>query len=111
MTQTVENKILSRIYGNKRGFVFTPAVFSDSGSYNAVLGILKILCDKGQIRRLARGLYDYPERHPRLGVLSPTPERIAQALAGKEGLRIQTTGAYAANALGLRVQLTSKSVF
>jgi hypothetical protein len=111
MAQTIENKILSRIYGNKRGFLFTPAIFSDLGSYNAVAGILKNLCDKGQIRRLARGLYDYPKHHAQLGDLSPSAEQIAQALAGKDGLRIQPIGAYAANVLGLSTQVPAKAVF
>jgi hypothetical protein len=111
MTQTVENKIVSRIYGKKRGFVFAPADFRDLGSYNAVAGILKKLCDRGQIRRLARGLYDYPRQHPQLGDLAPTPDQIAQALAGKEGLRIQPSGAYAANVLGLSEQVPAKVVF
>jgi hypothetical protein len=91
--------------------VFTPAVFSDLGSYSAVVGILKRLCDKGQIRRLARGLYDYPKHDARFGVLSPSAEQIAQALAGKEGLRIQPIGAYAANVLGLSTQVPAKAVF
>ncbi|MBN2581007.1 MAG: hypothetical protein JXB10_18640 [Pirellulales bacterium] len=56
-------------------------------------------------------MYDYPECHPQLGNLTPPAERIAQALAGKEGLRIQPTGAYAVNVLGLSTQVPAKVVF
>ncbi len=63
------------------------------------------------IRWLARGLYLYPKTHPKLGVLSPTPDQIAQALAGKDDLRIQPSGAYAANLLGLSEQVPAKVVF
>jgi hypothetical protein len=56
-------------------------------------------------------LYLYPKTHPKLGVLSPTPEQIARALAGKDHLRIQPSGAYAANLLGLSEQVPAKAVF
>lgn len=111
MAKSVEKSILSRIYGHKRGWVFTPAHFLDLGSYTAVALALKNLCDKGQIRRLARGLYDYPRKHPRLGELAATPEGIAQALADKDGSRIQPSGAYAANVLGISEQVPARVVF
>ena len=37
-TQTLSDKILSRIYGKKRGWVFTPVHFRDLGND---IGILK----------------------------------------------------------------------
>ena len=109
--QTVENKTLSRIYGKKRGWVFTPAHFLDLGSYDSVTRALKSLCDRNLIRRLARGLYDYPRQHEKLGDLAPSPDDIAHALAGKDSLRIQPSGAYAANILGLSEQIPAKIVF
>lgn len=111
MTQSVENSILSRIYGHGRGWSFTPSHFLDLGSYAAVTLALKNLCDKGKIRRLARGLYDYPRTHPKLGDLAATPEQIAQALADKSSSKIQPSGAYAANLLGLSEQVPAKAVF
>jgi len=110
-TQTLSDKILSRIYGKKRGWVFTPVHFRDLGNDFGIRKALQSLSDRGVIRRLARGLYLYPETHPRLGVLSPTPDQIAQALAGKDDLRIQPSGAYAANLLGLSEQVPAKVVF
>jgi hypothetical protein len=109
--QPVENKILSRIYGKKRGWVFTPSNFLDLGSRANVGMALKNLCDRGLIRRQARGLYDYPKQHPKLGELAPTPDSVAQALAGKDSLRIQPSGAYAANLLGLTEQVPAKVIF
>lgn len=110
-TQPVEYKLLSRVYGHKRGWVFSPSSFLDLGSRAAVGMALKSLCDRGLIRRLARGLYDYPKQHPKLGELAPMPEQIAQALAGKDALRIQPSGAYAANLLGLTEQVPAKVIF
>ena len=36
------------------------------------------LTKQGAIRRLARGLYDYPKEHPKLGLLTPSPDDIAR---------------------------------
>ena len=110
-TQTLSNKILSRIYGKKRGWVFTPGHFRDLGTDVSVRKALQHLCDQGLIRRLARGLYDYPKSHPKLGSLSPTPDQIALALADKDKTRIQPSGAYAANLLGLSEQVPAKAEF
>ena len=110
-TQTLVHQILSRVYGHKRGWVFSPLCFRDLGTDVGVRKSLQCLCDRGTIRRLARGLYDYPEHHPQIGDLTPSAEQIAQALAGKEGLRIQPTGAYAVNALGLSTQVPARAVF
>src|SRR5205814_6681809 len=63
------------------------------------------------IRRLARGVYDYPREHPVLGPLSPSADTAARALAGRDRTRLQPAGAYAANALGLSEQVPAKAVF
>ncbi len=109
--QSIDDKVLSRIYGSKGGAVFTPGDFLDLGSRRAVDLVLHRLV-KGQIlRRLARGLYDYPRKHPELGILSPDIQKVAKALAGKHRLRLQPAGAYAANLLGLSEQVPAKIVF
>jgi len=109
--QSIESKALSRIYGKKRGWVFTPAHFLDLGNSASINQALKVLCDRGSIRRLARGLYDYPRKHSKLGPLTPSPEAIAEALAGRDQIRIQPSGAYAANLLGLSLQVPAKRIF
>jgi len=110
-TQALSDKILSRVYGKKRGWVFTPAHFRDLGNDIGIRKALQSLCDSGLLVRVARGVYLYPKMHAKLGMLSPTPEQIAQALAGKDDLRIQPSGAYAANLLGLSTQVPAKAVF
>jgi hypothetical protein len=110
-TQSIENKILSRIYRRGRGSVYVPADFLDLGSYQAIKLTLHRLAKRGTIRRLARGIYDYPKQHPKLGDLSPSAETIAQALAGRARARLQPAGAYAANILGLTEQVPAKVVF
>lgn len=109
--QSIAAKIKKRIYGQDHGFVFTKSHFLDFGNRLAVAKALERLADSGDIRRLARGLYDYPEKHPTLGDLPPNYQQIAQALAGRDNLKIQPSGAYAANLLGLTEQVPAKIVF
>ena len=109
--QTIETKLKRRIYGSGRGSAFTPNDFLDLGSRDAVDKALSRLATQGTIRRLARGLYEYPREHPELGMLSPDIERVAKALAGKDRIRLQPAGAYATNLLGLSEQVPAKVVF
>ncbi|OVE74046.1 hypothetical protein BVX94_01835 [bacterium B17] len=111
MTQSTANKILSRIYGKGRGWCFTPSHFLDLSSRKTAIETLRRLTNRGTIRRLAQGLYDYPQKHQKLGLLSPNPENIAQALAGRDSTRILPSGAYAANILGLSEQVPAKIIF
>ena len=111
MAQSVEKKVLNRISDKNRGRVFTPSYFLDLGNRTAIDQALGRLVRSGTIRRLARGLYDYPEKHPTLGDLPANYERIAQALAGRDNLKIQPSGAYAANLLGLTEQVPAKIAF
>src|SRR6185503_9379826 len=97
--QSIDAKILSRIYGSKMGSVFTPGDFLDLGKRSAVDLVLHRLVKRQVLRRLARGIYDYPRTHPVLGTLSPNIQKVAKALAGKDRLRLQPAGAYAANLL------------
>jgi hypothetical protein len=47
---------------------------------------------------------DYPKKHPKLGLLSSSPDAIAQAICEKDDSRLQPSGAYAVNFLGLSQQ-------
>jgi Family of unknown function (DUF6088) len=69
------------------------------------------LSRKGIIRQLARGLYDYPIDHPSFGRIPPSADAVAKALAKRDASRLQPTGAYAANILGLSEQVPTRIVF
>jgi len=109
--QSIDNKSICMIYGHGRGFVFTPKLFSSLGNPQAIGMALIRLCRKGTIRRLARGLYDYPRINDQLGLLSPSIDDLAQALKGRDATRMQPSGVYAANLLGLSNQVPMKVVF
>jgi hypothetical protein len=110
-TQAIDSRILATIHDRGRGSVFVPTDFLAIGSREAVDIALHRLSRKGTIRRLARGVYDFPKEHPILGPLSPSAETVARALAGRDQTRLQPAGAYAANALGHSEQVPAKAVF
>ena len=56
-------------------------------------------------------MYDLPRRDPQIGLLSPSVESIAQALRGRDAVRLKPSGAYAANILGLSDQVPMRVVF
>lgn len=109
--QSIDLRIVAAIHARGRGSVFVPADFVNIGSRGAVDVALHRLVRQGAIRRLARGVYDFPKQHPVLGPLAPSAEDIARALAGRDRTRLQPAGAYAANALGLSEQVPAKAVF
>ena len=109
--QSIDSKVLSRIYGHKGGWVFTPTHFIDLGTRTAVAATLKRHKQSGLIRQLARGLYDYPIDHPTFGRIPPSADAVARALASRHAVRLQPTGAYAANILGLSEQVPTRFVF
>lgn len=108
---SVPGRIMKRARASGRGGVFTPSDFLDVAGRAAVDQALSRLVKGGKLRRLARGLYDFPKVHPTLGQLSPAPDDIAQALARETGSQVQISGARAANALGLSTQVPAKSIY
>ena len=104
-------KIMNRIKRKGRGWVFTPQDFVDLASRSNVDVILYRLVQDGDIRRIQRGLYDFPKIDARLGILSPDVKGIAQAVARQSGDNIAQSGAAAANLLGLSTQVPGKIVY
>ncbi|MBS0606286.1 MAG: type IV toxin-antitoxin system AbiEi family antitoxin domain-containing protein [Parachlamydiales bacterium] len=110
-SNSIDSQILKAIIALGYGSVFVPTDFLSLGSRQSIDIVLHRLVRKGTIRRLARGIYDFPKEHPKLGKLQPSPEKIAEALVGRDCTRIQPTGAYAANILGLSEQVPAKVIF
>ncbi len=109
--KTVQDQVLARIRAKGRGAVHVPADFLDLGRRAAIDQALARLARAGTIRRLARGVYDFPKQHPRLGDLSPSLGRVAGAIARSTGSQIQVSGAQAANQLGLSTQVPAQVVY
>ena len=112
MQQIVEQKILSRIYGNGRGWAFSQADFADLGPRPTIDSALHRREREGVIRRVIRGIYDYPRQSKALrGPVSPDIDQVAHALARKFAWRIQPDGATAQNLLGLSTQVPARVVY
>jgi len=108
---SVPDRVMKRVRASGRGSVFTPSDFLPFATRSSVDQALSRLVKGGQLRRLARGLYDFPKIHPKLGPLSPAPDDVAWALARETGSQVQIAGARAANALGLSTQVPAQSTY
>ena len=60
MTQSTADTVVARIYGKPRGWSFSQNDFADLRSREAIDMALYRLHKKSTIRRVIRGLYDYP---------------------------------------------------
>ena len=107
----ITSKIKQRIVGKGRGAIFAPSDFLDIGSRASVDQALSRLADQDLIRRLTRGLYDYPKHSPRFGALAPSVNDIAHAVARKDNQVLQPSPAMAANQLGLSTQVPSNPTY
>ncbi|HOH52271.1 MAG TPA: DUF6088 family protein [Candidatus Hydrogenedentes bacterium] len=109
MDKSFSDKVLARIHGRGRGAVFTPKEFLDLASHDTVRQSLSRLVHAGTIRRLLRGVYEYPAFS---GVLntwsSPDPDAIARAIARSHGWTIIPSGETSLNMLGLSTQVPAR---
>lgn len=109
---TGTDQIINRIKGLEKGSVFTPKDLLDLASRGLIDVTLRRLASEGVIRKLGRGLYDYPKISSLLKTpLSPDIDQVAQALARRFRWRIVPSGAHAANLLGLSTQVPAKAVY
>ncbi|KAB2916344.1 MAG: hypothetical protein F9K30_18705 [Dechloromonas sp.] len=107
----VTDKIMKRVRGKGRGWAFTPKDFLDLGTRASIDMALTRLVQANQIRRIGRGLYDYPKLHDKLGALTPDADTIAQAVATQSGDKLSSSGAQAANRLGISTQVPAKTSY
>lgn len=84
--------------------------FTEFGSGSAIEKTLQRLVARGALRRLSRGLCDKPRVDPILGELWPSVDAVLDALVDRERLRLQPSGQYAANVLGLSEQVPARVV-
>tara|TARA_B110000196_G_scaffold70119_1_gene59922 strand:- start:1753 stop:2421 length:669 start_codon:yes stop_codon:yes gene_type:complete len=108
----LEDTVLSRIYGRGRGWAFSKKDFSALGESGSIDRALSRMAEKGVIRRVMRGLYDYPAYSKLLKKdLSPDIDQVAQALARKFGWQIQISGNAALNIMGLSTQVPTQYLY
>lgn len=105
---TVADRILMRMRASK-GSVWAAKDFLDFAGRPSVDQALRRLSLAGSIRKIARGLYDYPILSPLVGTRAPVGSAVAKAAARARGAQVRPTGAAAANALGLTTQVPARA--
>lgn len=107
----IEANVAARLKRFPKGSVVFADDFRDYGSQDSVKKALLRLNDKGYLVRLAHGIYLHPKVDKELGVLVPSTEEIAQAIARRDRAKIVPTGVQAMNKLGLSTQIPLKAVY
>ncbi|PWA04018.1 DUF6088 family protein [Flavobacterium psychrotolerans] len=107
----VENKIAEVLQSHPKGSILFVHDFLDYGNPESVKKALLRLKEKEILVRLAHGIYLYPKIDAALGILFPSTEDIAKAIARRDKARIVPTGVQALNKLGLSTQVPMKVVY
>ncbi len=107
----VENKVAETLTKLQKGSILFVDDFLDFGNSESIKKALFRLKGKGLLIRVAHGIYLYPKKDKDLGVLYPSAEEIAIAIAKRDKARIIPTGVQALNKLGLSTQIPLKVVF
>lgn len=109
--ETTEEHILKKVRDFNSGKIIFPDLFYKFGTEDAVHKALSRLVDEGQMIRLGHGIYQYPKKDPQLGILQPTLDQVAKAIAKRDKARIIPSGALAMNKLGLSTQVLTNAVY
>ena len=107
----IESKVAEVLKNLPRGSILFVDDFLDFGNSESIKKALFRLKEKELLIRLAHGIYLYPKKDKDLGVLYPSAEEIAIAIAKRDRARIIPTGVQALNKLGLSTQIPLKVVF
>lgn len=102
---SIIKQIKQKIERLPKGKVLFITDFPELGSDVTIRQSLQRLTKKSLLIRLSQGVYYYPKQNDVLGIIYPTAEQIAQAIAKRDKARIIPTGSYALYKLGLSTQI------
>jgi Family of unknown function (DUF6088) len=103
--QSIEKHIEKSIKSKPRGTLVLPSDYLSYGTSKAIQKSLERLADRQVIVRVAQGIYVRPKISKLIGVVTPSAEEVAEAIAKRDRIRTVPTGSYALNALGLSTQV------
>ncbi len=110
--KNVSESIFYFIAGHGRGWAFSSSDLAGRFARQQIDNALSDLAEANKIRRVARGLYDYPRFSDLLQkTLSPDIDQVAYAYARKFSWRIEVSGDSALNLLGLSTQIPAQYVY
>ncbi len=106
--KSIDNKILTTINRKNHGAILFANDFADMGEQKTINKVFERITLSGKIIRLARGIYCKPKIDTEFGfgIVYPSVEEVAQAIAKRDKCRIVPTGDAALNKLGLSTQET-----
>ena len=115
----IETQILKSLTKCGRGTVFFADRFSRLGNADRLYKAMELLNKRGEIIRVARGIYCYPKKTSafmkEMGVTDeyiwPLPDDIAEAIAKRDRVKIAPTALHAQNLLGLSQQVVMNYVY
>ena len=113
MVDSTAKRIEIAIGSEPEGKVVFSTDYAELGTPEAIKKSLIRLCERNVIVRLAHGIYYKPkfDKELGLGMLLPSLDDIAQAIAKRDHSRIVPTGDYALNSLGLSTQVPANAVY
>jgi len=111
MIENIETKIFRKIKRAKNDLLFSVDMFAKFGNAKAVNKALERLTKAGKLYRVATGFYTLPKMHDNFGVILPSIDEIALAIAKRDKARVVPTGSYALYKLGLTTQVPMNVVY
>lgn len=100
------------ISGHGRGWAFSSNDLIQKFERQQIDNVLSDLVKAKKIRRVSRGIYDYPKYSELLKKeLSPDIEQVARAIGRKFNWRIEVSGESALNILNLSTQIQAKYIY
>ena len=109
--QSIHSQLEDKILSLKKGTIVFVSDFAKLGSSENVKKVLLRLEKKQLLVRLAHGIYLYPKIDKELGVLYPSTESIAEAIAKRDKIRIIPTGIFALQQLGISTQIPMNVIY
>jgi hypothetical protein len=106
-SRQIEQKVQSLPKG---ALLFNDDFAGDYG-YEAARKTLQRLHNTEKIMRLAHGIYYIPKEDELLGIIKPSAEQIAEAIARRDKARLIPTGSFALYMLGLSTQIPMNVVY
>ena len=112
MKKSVKDKILTKIVRHGRGWIFSAQDFMPEFKRYEIDTSLKTLSDEGTIRKICRGIYDYPPYSELLKQpAAPDLYEVAKVFGAKFRWSIYPSGDTALNFFGLSTQIPAKLIF
>ena len=109
--QSIHSQLEDKIISLKKGAIVFVSDFAGFGTAENVKKVLLRLEKKQLLVRLAHGIYLYPKIDKELGILYPSTESIAEAIAKRDKIRIIPTGIYALQQLGISTQIPMNVIY